>query len=34
MYGKAVDDHGALTMEVGKIEVLGEKTAGPSLAEY
>jgi DNA polymerase-3 subunit alpha/error-prone DNA polymerase len=24
VYGKAVDDHGALTMEVGKIGVLGE----------
>jgi DNA polymerase-3 subunit alpha/error-prone DNA polymerase len=34
VYGKAVDDHGALTVEVGKIEVLGEKTAGPSLAGY
>jgi DNA polymerase-3 subunit alpha/error-prone DNA polymerase len=34
VYGKAVDDHGALTVEVGKIEVLREKTAGPSLAGY
>jgi DNA polymerase-3 subunit alpha/error-prone DNA polymerase len=34
VYWKAVDDHGALTVEVGKIEVLGEKTAGPSLAVY
>jgi hypothetical protein len=34
MYGKAADDHGALTVEVRKIEVLGEKTAGPSLAGY
>jgi DNA polymerase-3 subunit alpha/error-prone DNA polymerase len=34
VYGKAVDDHGALTVEVGKIEVLGEKTAGPSLTVY
>jgi hypothetical protein len=25
VYGKAVDDHGALTVEVGKIEVLGGK---------
>jgi DNA polymerase-3 subunit alpha/error-prone DNA polymerase len=31
VYGKAVDDHGALTVEVGKIEVLGDKAAGPSL---
>jgi hypothetical protein len=28
VYGKAVDDHGALTVEVGKVEVLGEKMAG------
>jgi DNA polymerase-3 subunit alpha/error-prone DNA polymerase len=34
VYGKAVDDHGALTVEVRKIEVLGEKTVGPSLAAY
>jgi hypothetical protein len=34
VYGKVVDDHGALTVEVGKIEVLGEKTVGPSLAGY
>jgi DNA polymerase-3 subunit alpha/error-prone DNA polymerase len=34
VYGKAVDDHGALTVEVGKIEVLGEKTVGLSLAGY
>jgi DNA polymerase-3 subunit alpha/error-prone DNA polymerase len=31
VYGKAVDDHGALTVVVGKIEVLGEKTAGPRI---
>jgi DNA polymerase-3 subunit alpha/error-prone DNA polymerase len=34
VYGKAVDDHEALTVEVGKIEILGEKTEGPSLAGY
>ncbi|MDR2019515.1 MAG: hypothetical protein LBQ14_01980 [Treponema sp.] len=34
VYGKAVDDHGALTVEVNKIEVLGEKTAGSSSAGY
>jgi DNA polymerase-3 subunit alpha/error-prone DNA polymerase len=28
VYGKAVDDHGAFTVEVGKIEVLGEKRRG------
>jgi DNA polymerase-3 subunit alpha/error-prone DNA polymerase len=32
VYGKAIDDHGALTVEVRKIEVLGEKTAGSSLS--
>jgi hypothetical protein len=34
VYGKAIDNHGALTVEVGKIEVLGEKTVEPSLADY
>jgi DNA polymerase-3 subunit alpha/error-prone DNA polymerase len=34
VYGKAADDHGALTVEVGKIEVLGEKTAEPYLVGY
>jgi DNA polymerase-3 subunit alpha/error-prone DNA polymerase len=28
VYGKAVDDHGALTVEVGKIEVMGGKDGG------
>jgi hypothetical protein len=28
VYGKAVDDHGALTVDVEEIEVLGEKTVG------
>jgi DNA polymerase-3 subunit alpha/error-prone DNA polymerase len=32
VYGKAVDDHGALILEVGKIETLREKMAGSSLA--
>jgi hypothetical protein len=28
VYGKAVDDHGALTVKVVKIEVLGKKQRG------
>jgi DNA polymerase-3 subunit alpha/error-prone DNA polymerase len=28
VYGKAADDHGALTVEVGKTEVLGGKDGG------
>jgi hypothetical protein len=34
VYGKAVDDHEALTVEVGNIEVPGEKTVGHSFATY
>jgi DNA polymerase-3 subunit alpha/error-prone DNA polymerase len=34
VYRKAIDYHGALTVEVGKIEILGEKTTGPSLVGY
>jgi DNA polymerase-3 subunit alpha/error-prone DNA polymerase len=28
VYGKAVDDHGALTVEVARIEVLGKRRRG------
>jgi hypothetical protein len=28
VYGKAVDDHGALTVKVGKIKILGGEDTG------
>jgi hypothetical protein len=34
VYGKVVDDHGALIVEVAKIIALEEKTAEPSLAGH
>jgi hypothetical protein len=34
VYGKAVDDHGAIIVEVGKIETLGEKAIDFFLTVY